>query len=99
MKLTAQQVAGFNRDGFLIARDALQSTDLQPVIDELNEFIDARANILFTEGKIGDLHKEAPFEKRYGLLLVFHTALSALQLTRPSHEHIQNCHTNFEYNE
>ncbi len=68
MKLTAQQVVAFNRDGFLIARGALQATDLQPVIDELNELIDARANILFKEGKIDDLHKKAPFEKRYGLL-------------------------------
>ena len=68
MKLTAQQVTAFNRDGFLIARGALQETDLQPVIDELNEFIDARANILFKEGKIDDLHEKAPFEKRYGLL-------------------------------
>ena len=50
MKLTAQQVVAFNRDGFLIARGALQATDLQPVIDELNELIDARANILFKEG-------------------------------------------------
>lgn len=68
MKLTAQQVATFNQDGFLIARDALQETDLQPVINELTEFIDTRANILFSEGKVDNVYKEEPFEKRYGLL-------------------------------
>ena len=64
MKLTAQQVATFNQDGFLIARDALQETDLQPVINELTEFIDARANVLFSEGKIDNVYKEEPFEKK-----------------------------------
>ena len=58
MKLTAQQVATFNQDGFLIARDALQETDLQPVINELTEFIDARANVLFSEGKIDNIYDE-----------------------------------------
>ncbi len=68
MKLTTQQIETFNRDGFFIARGALLESDLQPVIDELNELIETRANILFTQGKIDNLHKEAPFEKRYGLL-------------------------------
>jgi hypothetical protein len=63
MKLTTQQIETFNRDGFFIARGALLESDLQPVIDELNELIETRANILFTQGKIDNLHKEAPFEK------------------------------------
>ena len=62
MKLTTQQIETFNRDGFFIARGALLESDLQPVIDELNELIETRANILFTQGKIDNLHKEAPFE-------------------------------------
>lgn len=68
MKLTAEQIKSFETDGYLIARNALTDKDLQPVIDELNEFIDQRANILHAEGKITNLHQNEPFETRYGLI-------------------------------
>lgn len=68
MNLTQAQIEQFHRDGVIIARGALTAADLQPVIDELSAWIDARARELYTEGKIQDLHEEAPFEERYGLL-------------------------------
>ncbi len=68
MGLTAEQVAAFDRDGFLIARGVLTDADLQPVRDELSAFIDRRARELKAEGKNVDLHTNAPFETRYGLL-------------------------------
>jgi phytanoyl-CoA hydroxylase len=68
LKLTQQQIEEFNTSGFLIARGALQDADLQPVIDELSTWIDQRARQLHSEGQIEDLHADAPFSQRYGLL-------------------------------
>ncbi len=68
MMLTDKQVADFWENGFIIARAALTSADLQPVIDELSAFIDMRAQKLKAEGKIEHLYEDEPFEKRYGLL-------------------------------
>ena len=41
---------------------------MQPVIDELSAWINARARTLHEEGEIADLHEDAPFAARYGLL-------------------------------
>ena len=68
MKLTTEQIAEFNTRGVIIAREALTHDDLQPVIDELSAWIDARARTLHEEGEIADLHEDAPFATRYGLL-------------------------------
>ncbi|NKB65685.1 MAG: mitomycin antibiotic biosynthesis protein [Candidatus Latescibacteria bacterium] len=68
MALSPEQIRAFEEDGVLVARGVLQAEDLQPVIDELEEFIDNRAQLLHKEGKITDLHAHAPFDKRYGLL-------------------------------
>ena len=68
MKLTEEQRDEFHTRGVIIARGALSAADLQPVIDELSAWIDARAHQLHSEGKIADLHEDAPFATRYGLL-------------------------------
>jgi phytanoyl-CoA hydroxylase len=68
MSLSPDQVAEYRRTGLYIARQVLKDADLQPVIDELSAFIDQRARQLKAEGKIEDLHEDAPFETRYGLI-------------------------------
>ena len=68
MQLTVEQIEEFNTRGALIARGALAHADQQPLIDELSQWIDDRARALEAEGKIDDLHEDAPFETRYGLL-------------------------------
>ena len=68
MKLTADQIEAFNINGFIIAPGALTDKDLQPVINELSDFIDQRARALQAEGKIENLYENASFETRYGLL-------------------------------
>ncbi len=68
MRLTAEQLAEFNTRGVIIARAVLTHDDLQPVIDELSAWIDERARALHAEGEIADLHEDAPFATRYGLL-------------------------------
>jgi phytanoyl-CoA hydroxylase len=69
MKLTDDQVAQYSEDGWLIAQGALSHADTQPVIDELTEWIDKRADELHSEGKIEDLHEGESFESRYGKLV------------------------------
>ena len=68
MKLTAEQKEESRTQGFLIARGALSDADLQPVIDELSEWIGARAQQLHDEGKIEGLHEHEPLVKCYDLL-------------------------------
>lgn len=68
MRLTAEQLAEFNTRGVITARAVLTHDDLQPVIDELSAWIDERARALHAEGEIADLHEDAPFATRYGLL-------------------------------
>lgn len=68
MRLTAEQLAEFNTRGVITARAVLTHDDLQPVIDELSAWIDERARALHAKGEIADLHEDAPFATRYGLL-------------------------------
>ncbi|MEZ4615519.1 MAG: hypothetical protein R2867_08395 [Caldilineaceae bacterium] len=68
MKLSQTEIDQYQRDGVIIARGVLTSADLQPVIDELAAWIDERARALHAEGTIQDLHEDAPFTQRYGLL-------------------------------
>jgi phytanoyl-CoA hydroxylase len=68
MRLTQEQVAAYRHDGVLHVEGAMTAADLQPVIDELSGVIDARARTLFDEGALTQLHEEAPFETRLGLL-------------------------------
>ena len=68
MALSQEQVEEFNTNGVVIAKDILGEDDLKPLIDELCAWVDARASALHAEGEISDLHEDAPFETRYGLL-------------------------------
>lgn len=68
MKLTQAQVDQFNRDGYLVVRNALTDSDLDPVIQEYAAYIDKRAQELYTDGKISQLYADAPFNQRLALI-------------------------------
>ena len=68
MKLTQEQVAQFEADGFLLVRSALPDADLDPLIAEYEAHIDKRARQLHAEGKISDVHAAAPFDRRLALI-------------------------------
>lgn len=68
MRATLEQIIHFHTHGYVIVEDVLTDADLQPVIDEISEFIDQRARILYNEGKITDLYENEPFERRYAKL-------------------------------
>jgi ectoine hydroxylase-related dioxygenase (phytanoyl-CoA dioxygenase family) len=64
MKLTQEQVGQFEAEGFLLVRKALQDEAIDPLIAEYEAFIDRRARQLHAEGKISDVHADAPFDRR-----------------------------------
>lgn len=68
MSLTHEQIVDFQTNGYIIAEDVFSDADLQPVIDEVERQISARAIILHAEGKLKDLHEDLPFEQRFAML-------------------------------
>ncbi len=68
MRLTSVQIESYRQDGVLRVEGALEPADLQGVIDELTMVVGTRAQALHAEGKLTDLHQDAPFETRLGLL-------------------------------
>lgn len=68
MKLTTEQVEEFKTNGVLIVKNAVEESALDPVIAELESWVDSRANELHAQKKIQNLHPDAPFNTRFGLL-------------------------------
>ena len=68
MKLTTQQIEKFKTKGVLIVKRAVEESELDPVINELETWVDRRAKELHSEGKIQNLHPDASFDTRFGLL-------------------------------
>ena len=65
MHLTAQQLADFDRDGYVIARGILSpDEDLQPVMDEYAEILDRESERMFRDGEISSTYAELPFDRR-----------------------------------
>lgn len=68
MKLTVEQIEQFNTKGVLIVKRAVEESELDPVINELETWVDRRACELVSEGKIQNPHPNASFDTRFGLL-------------------------------
>lgn len=68
MRLSWEQLTEFQTNGYLIVEDVFENSDLQPVIREIEDWIDNRARALHAEGKLTRLHENEPFEKRIALL-------------------------------
>lgn len=68
MGLSAEQVKELREEGVLVAEDVLKDADLEPLIQAYSRWIDARARTLHEEGKISELHADAPFDRRVALL-------------------------------
>src|SRR5437879_11390275 len=68
MGLTQDQVRIYREEGVLVAEDVLTEEDLAPVIAEYVAWIDRKACALAAEGKITELHQDAPFALRSALL-------------------------------
>ena len=62
--LTADQVAFFEREGYLVIEDLLTGNELQPVLDEIAEEIDVRVRALVERGKLSRPYDEHDFKHR-----------------------------------
>ena len=68
MKLTEEQIEEFKTNGVLIVKNVLPEFELNPLIDELDTWVDRRACELHAMGKIQNLYPDASFDTRFGLL-------------------------------
>lgn len=68
MALSQEQIDHFHEEGYLVVRGGLSDADLDPVIREYEAHIDRRAGELKAEGKISDVHADAPFDRRLALI-------------------------------
>ncbi len=76
MRLTESEVSRFHDNGFLLLEEVLNENDLGPVIEEYTGIIAERAERLYKEGKVTDIHADKPFTER-----LFHLAIEAPQVT------------------
>ncbi len=64
MRLDAEQLAFFRREGYLVVPDALDPAGLQPAIDEITESIHALAVEAAARGNLSRTYANEPFETR-----------------------------------
>lgn len=75
MNLSTDHFNQFDDEGYVIAEQALSHSDLDPVIHEIEAYIDQRADELYRQGLISERHKEEPFERRLALITQESTAI------------------------
>ena len=73
--LTKTQTAQFFDEGYVMVPDLFRPEELEPVRQEIAAIIDVTASRLQAEGKLTDLHAEAPLETRLTLLAADHPEL------------------------
>jgi Phytanoyl-CoA dioxygenase (PhyH) len=64
MSLTPTQFQQYRTDGFLIVRDLFSDAELQPVIDAIDEKVDALAERLYASGKVQEKFEREGFLTR-----------------------------------
>ena len=75
MALSQDQFQHFADEGYVIVEGALDNADLDPVIAEIEAFVDERARDLKQEGLISELHAGEPFERRIALITQENTSI------------------------
>ena len=64
MSVTEEQLAFYEKEGYVVIRGALTDGDLAPLIQEHDLIVDEIARDLHTQGKIASLHENEPFKTR-----------------------------------
>ena len=75
MNLSKDQLRDFNDKGYVIVKQALGNEDLEPVIHEIETFVDRRAEDLYDRGLISDRHERLPFQRRLALITQENTSI------------------------
>jgi hypothetical protein len=66
--LSQEQVAFFDREGYLAIENLVSDEDLAPVIGELEEAVDCAAREEYEAGHLENLHENEPFPRRLARL-------------------------------
>ena len=64
MQLTVSQIDRFEAEGYLVVEDALNDSDLDPIIHEYEEYTGVLAEAWLEQGMIPSLYEDEPFETR-----------------------------------
>ncbi len=84
MTIGADQLAHYQRDGFLIVEHLFSDADLAPVIDEIAAAVDALAERLFAAGKITSSFAQEGFESRMAAIAAdYDQAPGMFQISTP----------------
>jgi ectoine hydroxylase-related dioxygenase (phytanoyl-CoA dioxygenase family) len=67
-RLSAEQVAQFDRDGYIVVDGFFNDDDLQPVIDEINHEVNTRAKELVAKGELSQTFSECGFERQLAMI-------------------------------
>ncbi len=73
--LTTEQVQQFHEQGFLVVPDVLGVDDLDPVVAEYEETLDAAANDLLARGEVSSTYAHLSFADRYTALIIENPAV------------------------
>jgi phytanoyl-CoA hydroxylase len=63
-RLSPAQVQFFHDEGYLIVKDVFVPGELEPLRGELADRVNRKAQELFADGKLKDLHADEPFDRR-----------------------------------
>ena len=67
--MTSNEIAGrWDRDGYLVVRDAIPSDVLEPVRAFIGACVDEQARRELAAGRLGSLYRELPFGRRYAAM-------------------------------
>ncbi len=66
--LTAEQIAFFHEQGYLLLPDLLDPAVFQPLIAEFEAIVDRFARQAHTDGRLHDPYADAPFDRRMALI-------------------------------
>ena len=77
MRLTASQIDRFEEEGYLVVENALDDSDLNPVVQDYEEYIGELAQEWLEAGEISSLYEEEPFETRLARICAENRNLAA----------------------
>ena len=84
MTISAEQLALYQRDGFLLVEGLLSDDDLQPVIDEIAAAVDSLAGRLFEAGRITSAYADESFFTRMAKVAAeYDEAPGLMQISTP----------------
>jgi len=67
-RLSTDQLAHFDREGYLVVEEFFTDDDLQPVIDEISAEVNARAKDAIARGELSRTYEEYGFERQLAMI-------------------------------